>query len=136
MARIKKEIVINYTPREVRIAILENEELVEFLIEREDSRRTVGDIYLGRVSAVIPGIQAAFVDIGLSRTAFLHASDMLQSMIDFEAFEASITPQTRLFYLCNPHNPVGRIFTRDELMVRWQELRRMTSDEERLTNDD
>ncbi len=84
---MKKEILINYTSREVRIAILEDKELVEFLIEREDSRRTVGDIYLGRVSAVIPGIQAAFVDIGQEKAAFLHVSDVATGSIDPDLLE-------------------------------------------------
>jgi len=84
---MKKEILINYTSREVRIAILEDKELVEFLIEREDSRRTVGDIFLGRVSAVIPGIQAAFVDIGQEKAAFLHVSDVATGSIDPDLLE-------------------------------------------------
>lgn len=75
---MRKEIVINCTPREVRIAILEDKELLDLLIEREDSRRTVGDIYLGRVTAVIPGIQAAFVNIGQEKAAFLHVSDVVE----------------------------------------------------------
>ncbi|HMA76267.1 MAG TPA: Rne/Rng family ribonuclease [Candidatus Krumholzibacteriaceae bacterium] len=85
--KIKKEIVINYTKREVRIAILEDEELVEFLIEREDNRRTVGAIFLGKVSAVIPGIQAAFVNIGREKAAFLHASDVGTGSVDPDLIE-------------------------------------------------
>jgi len=84
---MKKEILINYTSREVRIAILEDKELVEFLIEREDSRRMVGDIYIGRVAAVIPGIQAAFVDIGQEKAAFLHVSDVATGSIDPDLLE-------------------------------------------------
>ena len=79
---MKTQILINYMAREVRIAILEDRELVELLIEREDSRHTVGDIYLGRVTAVIPGIQAAFVDIGQEKAAFLHVSDVATGSID------------------------------------------------------
>lgn len=85
--RIKKEIIINYTQREVRIAILEDKDLVELLIESEDSRRTVGDIYLGRVTAIIPGIQASFVDIGQQRAAFLHVSDVATGSIDPKLLE-------------------------------------------------
>ncbi|MCU0638709.1 MAG: Rne/Rng family ribonuclease [Candidatus Krumholzibacteria bacterium] len=81
---MKKEIVINYTQREIRIAILEDNELVEFLIEREESRRTVGGIYIGRINAVIPGIQAAFVDIGQEKAAFLHVSDVATGALDPE----------------------------------------------------
>ncbi len=75
---MKREILINGSQRETRVAILEDDRLVEILYDRPDHRRTVGDIYLGRVEAVLPGIQAAFVDIGLEKSAFLHASDLLE----------------------------------------------------------
>ena len=74
---MKREILINANPRETRVAILEDDQLVELLIDRPDARRMVGDIYLGRIEAVLPGIQAAFVDIGTEKSAFLHASDVL-----------------------------------------------------------
>jgi ribonuclease G len=82
-----REIVINVDPAETRIAVLEDAQLVELLVERATERRIVGDIYKGTVTAVLPGMQAAFLEIGLHRTAFLHVSDMLQSMVDFESFE-------------------------------------------------
>jgi len=75
---VKREILINGSQRETRLAILEDDRLVELLVDRPDHRRTVGDIYLGRVDAVLPGIQAAFVDIGQEKSAFLHASDLLE----------------------------------------------------------
>ncbi len=75
---MKREILINAGPRETRIAILEDEKLVELLVDRPDNRRMVGDIYLGKVEAVLPGIQAAFVDIGTEKSAFLHASDIVR----------------------------------------------------------
>jgi ribonuclease G len=74
---MKREILINATPRETRVAILEDEQLVELLVDRPEARRMVGDIYFGRVDAVLPGIQAAFVDIGTEKSAFLHASDLV-----------------------------------------------------------
>src|SRR5438093_4755293 len=74
---MKREILINATPRETRVAILEDDQLVELLVDRPDARRMVGDIYLGRIEAVLPGIQAAFVDIGTEKSAFLHASDVV-----------------------------------------------------------
>ena len=94
---MKREILINGSQRETRVAILEDDRLVELLIDRPDHRRIVGDIYLGRVEAVLPGIQAAFVDIGLEKSAFLHASDLLEPEEDEEpgseegdeAFEAA-----------------------------------------------
>ncbi|HXV89936.1 MAG TPA: Rne/Rng family ribonuclease [Gemmatimonadales bacterium] len=76
---MKREILINGAPRETRVAILEDDRLVELLVDRPDARRSVGDIYLGRVEAVLPGIQAAFVDIGAEKSAFLHASDLIES---------------------------------------------------------
>ena len=61
------------------MAIVEDDQLVELLVDRPESRRSVGDIYLGKVEAVLPGIQAAFVDIGAEKSAFLHASDLVES---------------------------------------------------------
>jgi ribonuclease G len=79
---MKREILINATPRETRVAIIEDDQLVELLVDRPDARRMVGDIYYGRVDAVLPGIQAAFVDIGTEKSAFLHASDLVSASDD------------------------------------------------------
>ena len=97
---MKREILINGSQRETRLAILEDDRLVELLVDRPDHRRTVGDIYLGRVEAVLPGIQAAFVDIGQEKSAFLHASDLLEPDEDEDPVEeaeeevAAETPET------------------------------------------
>src|SRR5688572_812446 len=74
---MKREILINANPRETRVAIIEDDQLVELLVDRPEARRMVGDIYLGKDEAVLPGIQAAFVDIGTEKSAFLHASDLV-----------------------------------------------------------
>ncbi len=84
---MKREILINGGPKETRVAILEDDRLVELLVDRADQRRMVGDIYLGKVEAVLPGIQAAFVDIGHEKSAFLHASDLLEPEEDEEPGE-------------------------------------------------
>src|SRR5689334_25145557 len=76
---MKREILINANPRETRVAIIEDDQLVELLVDRPDARRMVGDIYLGTVEAVLPGIQAAFVNIGAEKSAFLHASDLIEA---------------------------------------------------------
>ena len=73
---MKVEILINATPREVRAAVLDNGVLQELLLERVANSGLLGNIYKGRVSRVLPGMPAAFVEIGLQRTAFLHASDI------------------------------------------------------------
>jgi ribonuclease G len=71
-----EEILINVRPREVRAAVVDDGVLRDLLIERASRRGLVGNIFKGQVSRVLPGMQAAFVDIGLERTAFLHASDI------------------------------------------------------------
>ena len=71
------EILVNVTPRESRAALLENGALQELFIERTSRRGLVSNLYKGRVSRVLPGMQAAFLDIGLTRTAFLHVADVL-----------------------------------------------------------
>jgi ribonuclease G len=73
---MSEEILINVTPRETRVALVENGALQEIFIERTRRRGLVGNIYRGKVCRVLPGMQAAFVDIGLERAAFLHASDV------------------------------------------------------------
>ncbi|HEY9514799.1 MAG TPA: Rne/Rng family ribonuclease [Gemmatimonadaceae bacterium] len=84
---MKRDILINASQRETRVAILEDDKLVELMIDRPDNRRMVGDVYLGKVEAVLPGIQAAFVDIGTEKSAFLHASDMVFPEDDGEGDE-------------------------------------------------
>lgn len=76
---MSEEILINVTPRETRVAVVECGMLQEVLIERSARRGYVGNIYKGRVQKVMPGMQAAFVDIGLARGAFLHASDIIRA---------------------------------------------------------
>jgi len=73
---MNEEILINVTPRETRVALVENAVLAEVSIERARRRGIVGNIYKGRVVRVLPGMDAAFVELGLERTAFLHVSDI------------------------------------------------------------
>ncbi|MGD2218281.1 MAG: Rne/Rng family ribonuclease [Gemmatimonadales bacterium] len=73
---MKRQILINAAPHETRVAIVEDSVLVELMLDRPDAQRMVGDIYLGRVEGVLPGIQAAFVNIGTEKAAFLHVSDL------------------------------------------------------------
>jgi ribonuclease G len=82
---VKREIVINASPLEVRLALLEDNLLTELYLERIERRGLVGNIYKGRVTRVLPGMQAAFVEIGLQKGGFLHVSDFRD---DLEAFGA------------------------------------------------
>src|SRR3569832_1357078 len=79
---MSEEILNNVTPQETRIALVENGELHEVHIERARRRGLVGYINKGHVSRVQPGMQAAFVDIGLERAAFLHASDIINQPVE------------------------------------------------------
>ena len=74
---MSEEILINVTPQETRVAVVENGVLQEVYVERTRKRGLVGNIFKGRVSRVLPGMQAAFIDVGLQRTGFLHLSDIV-----------------------------------------------------------
>lgn len=84
---MKKEILVNSTEHETRVALLENGVLVELLVQGADERRIVGNIYKGRIKTVLPGMQAAFVDIGMEKAAFLHSSDIGQTDYDVDEDE-------------------------------------------------
>ena len=79
-----KEMIIATNGHETRVAILEDDLLAEVFIERERSRGVVGNVYKGRVSKVLPGMQSAFVDLGLERDGFLYVADVVNTMEEFE----------------------------------------------------
>ena len=84
---MSKEICISTTPHETRLAILENDELTEIYYERENEYTLAGSIYKGKVTRVLPGMQSAFVDLGLERDAFLYVTDFLEEQEDSADFE-------------------------------------------------
>jgi len=71
---MQNDILVNWSPQETRVAVVENGAVQELHVERTLERGLVGNIYLGKGSRVLPGMQSAFVDIGLERAAFLHAA--------------------------------------------------------------
>jgi ribonuclease G len=81
---MSKELVISATSHERRVAILEEGQLVEIYIEREKEFALVGSIYKGKVTRVLPGMQSAFVDIGLDGDAFLYVSDVFENLEDYD----------------------------------------------------
>ena len=81
---MSKELVISATPHETRVAIMEDGQLCEIYIEREKEFALVGSLYKGRVTRVLPGMQSAFVDIGLDSDAFLYVSDFLEHLEDYD----------------------------------------------------
>ena len=84
-----KEMIISSNGHETRVAILEEDQVTEIFIERERQRGVVGNVYKGRVSKVLPGMQSAFIDIGLERDGFLYVSDVIDTIEEFERLEAS-----------------------------------------------
>lgn len=80
MKSVKSEIIVNHTPFETRVAILEDGKLVEFYLERPTERGLTGNIYKGKIVRVLPGMQASFVEVGLKRTAFLHVTDIYNNL--------------------------------------------------------
>jgi ribonuclease G len=85
---MNKEMIISSSDHETRVAILEDDQVVEVFIEREQHRGVVGNIYKGRVSKVLPGMQSSFVDIGLERDAFLYVSEVVNTVEEFERLES------------------------------------------------
>src|ERR1700674_2434433 len=81
---MSKEMVISANPHETRVAIVEDGLLCEIYIEREKEFALVGSLYKGRVTRVLPGMQSAFVDIGLDSDAFLYVSDFLEDIEEFD----------------------------------------------------
>src|SRR6476661_7103944 len=74
-----QDILINWTPQETRVAIVENGAVQELHVERALERGLVGNIYAGKVARVLPGMQSAFIDVGLERAAFLHVADIWEN---------------------------------------------------------
>src|SRR5688500_3969769 len=72
-----KEMIVSSNDRETAVAILEDDQVVEFFMERERQQGVVGNVYKGRVSKVLPGMQSSFIDLGLERDGFLYVSDVI-----------------------------------------------------------
>src|SRR6266571_2164688 len=87
---MQKELIISSTSQETKLAILEDDELVEFYIERHRSQGIVGNIYKGKVTKVLPGMQSAFVDIGLDRDAFLYVSDFFEDTEEYDKIVSTV----------------------------------------------
>ena len=88
VALMNKEMIISASGHETMAAILEDDAVVEIFVERDKSRGVAGNIYKGRVNKVLPGMQSAFVDVGLERDAFLYVSDVIDALEEFERLEA------------------------------------------------
>ena len=81
---MNKEMIISSGEHETRVAILEDDQVVEVFIERENQRGVVGNVYKGRVNKILPGMQSSFVDIGLERDGFLYVAEVIDTLAEFE----------------------------------------------------
>src|SRR5678815_4712468 len=111
---MSREIVINATRHESRIAVLDEGQVVELWVERIRHRTIVGNIYKGRVTKVLPGMQSAFVELGLERDAFLYVSDVIE---DLEEYESENSDDLHLEV--EPHRPEASI---SDLLREGQEI--------------
>jgi ribonuclease G len=114
------ELVINTTPHETRIALIENGTIAELYLERSRVKGIVGNIYKGRVIRVLPGMQAAFVDIGLEKAAFLYVADVFEAIEDYETFmDGADKKEGEMDEGGNAINPMHPI---EELLQEGQEI--------------
>src|SRR3954463_6818439 len=90
-----KEMIVSSNAHETIVAILEDDLVAEVFVERERQRGVVGNVYKGRVSKVLPGMQSSFIDIGLQRDGFLYVADVLASVDDLESAEPDAQPADR-----------------------------------------
>lgn len=115
-----KEIIINSTPNETRVAVLENNSLSEIFLERAKNKGVAGNIYKGKVIKVLPGMQSAFIDIGHERAAFLHAGDLyIEDSENFSLLEDRIAEVEDL----EVENGINKIYVPiEDLIQEGQEI--------------
>src|SRR3989442_14808191 len=85
---MQKEMIVSSNGHETMVAILEDDLVAEVFVERERQRGVVGNVYKGRVSKVLPGMQSSFIDLGLERDGFLYVADVIDTVEEFERLEA------------------------------------------------
>ena len=110
-----RQLIINETEHETRVALLEDGTIAEVFYDRGDNKEITGNIYKGRVQRVLPGMQAAFIDIGLDQAAFIHVNDivrnndpMLETYFSDDFNDAAVSPEDRM------QDPIDRT---DELLI-------------------
>src|SRR6476646_8383848 len=86
---MKKEMIVSTNGHETMVAILEEDQVAEVFVERERHRGVVGNVYKGRVSKVLPGMQSSFIDLGLERDGFLYVADVIDTMEEFDKLESA-----------------------------------------------
>ncbi len=114
---MKREVLVNVCPDRNRVAMLEDNKIVEFVVDKQNEKSVLGNVYKGIVKDVLPGIGSAFVDIGLKRTAFLHYEDIVLGCLDNH--EKSKTPGKRLKYYDADSSNIDKYLSRgSEILVQ------------------
>ena len=120
---MSEDILVNITPMESRVALIENGVLQELYIERSNKRGLVGNIYKGRVIKVMPGMQAAFIDIGLERSAFIHTNEIIDNKVDEEPSITELLHEGQSLIVQVTKDPLGtkgaRLTTRISIPARY-----------------
>ncbi|NLO33803.1 MAG: Rne/Rng family ribonuclease [Candidatus Hydrogenedentes bacterium] len=129
-----KTLVVNVNPLENRIGLLENKRLAELVIEREEDRSIVGNIYRGRIDAIIPGIQAAFIDIGLEKNGFLYVSDIAGAEGTGDIVLENGVPRAKSRKKRAHQQPIETMFKKNQYVMVQVVKDRMGSKGPRLTN--
>ena len=106
---MSKEMIVSSSAHETRVAILEDDQVAEIFIERERSRGVVGNVYKGRVSKVLPGMQSAFVDLGLERDGFLYVTDVVAAFEELDRFETEEDESPSLLTSASQAPPSGTV---------------------------
>src|SRR5580698_3680449 len=102
---MSKELIISASRHETRVAVLEEDQVVEIFYQRENEYSLAGSIHKGRVTRVLPGMQSAFVDIGLERDAFLYVSDFFEDNDEYDKIVTSV--EEKILKLDRPTPPVA-----------------------------
>ncbi len=114
---MKREVLVNVCPDRNRVAMLEDNKIVEFVVDKHNEKSVLGNVYKGIVKDVLPGIGSAFVDIGLKRTAFLHYEDIVLGCLDDE--NSNKTPGKRLKYYDSDSSHIDKyLFPGSEIVVQ------------------
>ncbi|PKO42097.1 MAG: ribonuclease G [Betaproteobacteria bacterium HGW-Betaproteobacteria-3] len=115
---MQQDILINWSPQETRVAVIENGAVQELHVERTLERGLVGNVYLGKVARVLPGMQSAFIDIGLERAAFLHVADIMAPHGAARPAEVDIAASTAARVVTPPAPIEKQVFEGQPLMVQ------------------
>src|SRR5882757_10077526 len=105
---MSKELIVSATRHETRVAVLEDDQVVEIFHQREKEYSLAGSIHKGRVTRVLPGMQSAFVDIGLERDAFLYVSDFFEDNEEYDQVVSNVEEQVLRLEKAQPTAPVVR----------------------------